>query len=134
MRHRKDGSALNKEKLIRIRNYNQGWNGYDANPIPPIVCDRCEELLNLIDFPVEIFPTASESIQFEIEKFGETADGELAQGRYVELNIEKDKVTFYIQDEWDWEREWSVPYNPESVVLALYDKYVWVEELNNIKM
>ena len=57
---------VNIKKLYDIMNLEKNWNGNNADPIPENVIDNAHVLLDRVrDLKPEIFPTATDSIQFE---------------------------------------------------------------------
>ena len=57
------------------------WNGYGADPIPQNVISIVKNMLPFLNKDVEIFPTADQSIQLEVDIVGEG---------YFECVIQKD--------------------------------------------
>ena len=63
---RKDTYAENLKKLDEISHLEKNWNGHNADPIPLNVLENAFSLLkHLKDYEPNIFPTATDSIQFE---------------------------------------------------------------------
>lgn len=69
------GLRENFQRLEEIATLHEGWNGYNAKPIPDIVISYLQALLPKLDEQPEIFPTACESIQFEYTR----EDGEILE-------------------------------------------------------
>ena len=93
-------------KLLECRHLEPGWDGYDAKPIPKIVCDRVEELIesfNTTPFYIddwEVFPTGRETIQIERN----------SGGIYAEVEVYADKYVLFVQhvrNEYAYEREFT---------------------------
>ena len=64
------------------------WNGYGADPIPQNVISIVKKMLPFLSKDVEIFPTADQSIQLEVDIAGEG---------YFECVIQKDgSIEFFI--------------------------------------
>jgi hypothetical protein len=58
----------NINKLERISQLKENWNGYGAKPFPLALIYAAKNLIRKLYFQPQIFPTAAESIQFEFEK------------------------------------------------------------------
>ena len=65
------------------------WNGYGADPIPQNVISTVKKMLPFLNKDVEIFPTADQSIQLEIDIVGEG---------YFECVIQKDGSIEFFSD------------------------------------
>lgn len=71
----------NIQRLNRIREFEDNWNGYGAHPFAPEFVASVRELIEHLDRQPEIFPTAQNTIQFEYDK---------DNGDYLELEIFED--------------------------------------------
>ena len=65
------------------------WNGYGADPIPQNVISIVKKMLPFLNKDVEIFPTADQSIQLEVDIVGEG---------YFECVIQKDGSIEFFSD------------------------------------
>lgn len=88
-------SKLASETLVKsFIDLPQGWNGYDANPIPVDVVLRAVQLLRKLHIqPPEIFPTGRESIQFEYNRHGKSLEIEIQRDSYHILQIINEKMS-----------------------------------------
>ena len=61
--------SINKTKSIRrldmIQKMEKDWNGYGAEPIPKDIIDLSRNIVVILDYQPNIFPTARRSIQME---------------------------------------------------------------------
>ena len=67
----------------------RNWNGYGADPIPQNVINTVKKMLPFLNKDVEIFPTANQSIQLEVDIVGEG---------YFECVIQKDGSIEFFSD------------------------------------
>lgn len=103
----------NLERLNGIRAFKKDWNGYDAEPIPEDIINRCEEIVKLLDMQLELFPTGRETIQFEHDFEDET---------YIEFEIFKDKVGVFIVPKREYIKEinFDLPFTePEKIAFFI---------------
>lgn len=63
--------------LDELSRLNGNWNGYGAGVFNENLINFCKNILIMLQFQPEVFPTGRNSIQFEFEK----------DGRYLELEI-----------------------------------------------
>lgn len=60
-----------EEKIKSFQNLPENWNGYGAKPISKDAVERALNFLYALEFihvtNFEVFPTANDTIQFEIE-------------------------------------------------------------------
>jgi len=75
-------------KLHSYESLEEGWDGYDAPPVPKSVIDRA---INIVSHPElknqpEVFPTARESVQLEYHKPNEN---------YLEIEVFSDYFNIY---------------------------------------
>ncbi len=68
----------NIEKLNKISQYENNWNGYGAKPISQQLIFQVKDLLNNLKTQPDLFPTACESIQLEYED---------DDGNYLEIEL-----------------------------------------------
>lgn len=103
----------NIESLNEIRTFEKNWNGYDAEPIPEIIINKCEEIVNLLDYQLKLFPTGRETIQFEHDFEDET---------YIEFEIFKDKVGVLIVPKREYNKgiNFDLPFTkPEQIAFFI---------------
>lgn len=83
-----------------ISKLDDNWNLNGSKPFSDYLIKKCKTVLNNLNnvYDLEIFPTARESIQFEIE----------LNDRYLEFEIFSDKITVFFIDENDKEEEIEV--------------------------
>lgn len=81
-----DRRVMNLVKIGKIKNLQNDWNGYGANPINPKVINYASTLLATLQQEPFICPTARDSIQFEYEK---------PNGDYLEIEIFDSKIVLY---------------------------------------
>lgn len=79
----------NTEKLSRISQLGNDWNGYGAMPIDVSIIKKVTELLPALAIQPQLFPTACDTIQFEYEK---------PNGDYLEFTVGNDMVSAYMMD------------------------------------
>ena len=99
-------------KLERFRCYEQGWNGYDADPFSDKLISYVKEIIIDLDIIPEIFPTADNSIQLEY-----TWDN-----KYLEFQVFEDKSMSWYYEEGDTHRE-GVLYVGSSNAIKLILKH-----------
>lgn len=58
----------NLKKINEMYKFEEGWDGYDANPISKEILDLTKSLLKRIKMQPEVFPVATGGIQLEYEK------------------------------------------------------------------
>lgn len=81
---------INRKKLKLIESFKDDWNGYGAKPISKNVIQQAYEINSKLQYPLEIFPRADNSVQFEMD----LADD------YIEFQVMEDKIEcFIIQNE-----------------------------------
>ena len=56
-----------KSRIDEFAGLEQGWNGYNAPPIPEMVIERSRRFASALKKEAEVFPTGRESIQFEFD-------------------------------------------------------------------
>lgn len=76
--------SIKKMEQIEYMSYN--WNGNGAQPLSREVIQYGKEILNILSIQPEIFPTATNSIQFEYDK---------DNGDYLEFNIYDDRIDIF---------------------------------------
>lgn len=54
-----------ESRIDEFQELEQGWNGYNAPPIPESVIERSRRFADALDKEAEVFPTGRESVQFE---------------------------------------------------------------------
>lgn len=62
-----DVLTFNLEKLEKIANLPDGWNGNGAPAFPEELIEKVRNILNALDIQPEIFPTALSTIQLEFD-------------------------------------------------------------------
>lgn len=78
----------NLNKLEKISNLNEGWNGNGAPAIPSKVIRKVRALIKALNIQPEIFPTALETIQLEFDNAGHD---------HMEIEIsESDKAEVFV--------------------------------------
>ena len=89
--HRVEGDTEIVERLESIVSTCcvSNWNGYGADPIPQNVISIVKKMLPFLNKDVEIFPTADQSIQLEVDIVGED---------YFECVIQKDGSIEFFSD------------------------------------
>ena len=64
---------INKEAVIKklndINSLEFDWNGYGAEPINSYIIDKAKDLVEILTYQPEIFPTGRNSIQFEYQYY-----------------------------------------------------------------
>lgn len=82
--------AMNKWTIQKFRNLTEGWNGYDADPIPEVVITQAYEIIDDLWRQPEVFPTARKSIQFEYDNHGRSLEIEIFEDHIEYLLINED--------------------------------------------
>lgn len=77
----------NLDRLQDFRAFQKNWNGENADPFSTNLINRCEEIVELLDYDMEIFPTARSTIQFENWFLSKS---------YIEFEIYHNKVGLFI--------------------------------------
>ncbi|MCB0744831.1 MAG: hypothetical protein KDC67_13065 [Ignavibacteriae bacterium] len=91
---------FNKRKLETFKNFKQGWNGYNAEPIDENLINKIESLISNLDYQPQIFPTGRGSIQ--IEKY-------LDENNLIEIEISENEVFAYlVKNGTEFEKEISI--------------------------
>ena len=104
----------NMEKLERMKQFGENWNGYGASPISRSVIGKAECLLPLLFCQPKIFPTACNSIQFEYEK---------SNGEYLELEVTHDKIAVFQIDVTGNEHEFDVSNTADEINKVVKEFY-----------
>lgn len=85
----------NYRRIQEISCLSEGWDGYNAQPIPKEVIGRTKELLMVLPIGAKIFPTGRSSIQIEYHKNAES---------YLELEVSTATYEMYcVQGENEYE-------------------------------
>lgn len=85
----------NYRRIQEISRFTEGWDGYNARPIPKEVIDRTKELLMVLPVGAKVFPTGRSSIQIEYHKDTEN---------YLELEVTTASYEMYcVQGENEFE-------------------------------
>ena len=75
--------------LYKISELKDNWNGYGTSKFSEKLIDKAYDLLILFDnLKFEIFPTANNSIQIELEN---------EKNDYIEFEIFEDHIKVYIE-------------------------------------
>lgn len=91
----------NKLRIKELSELEKNWDGYGADPIPSEVIKRSYQFLNYFENIANdfyIYPTAADSIQFEIDK----------ENIQIEILVELDNYHIFI-------------FNPENTVINPQD-------------
>ena len=76
-----------KSRIDEFAGLEQGWNGYNAPPIPEMVIERSRRFASALKKEAEVFPTGRESIQFEFDNMEiEIFESEVEGFKSVELD------------------------------------------------
>lgn len=78
------------QRLRELSNLKQGWDGYNAHPIPRSVITRVHDILLMEELPLnaEVIPTGRSSIQIELN---------LDNSNYFELEVFPKRYSVYIE-------------------------------------
>ena len=93
---------IGEENYLRIQEISrllEGWDGYNAHPIPKEVILRTKDLLMVLPNGAKIFPTGRRSIQIEYHKDADS---------YLELEVSTTTYEMYcVQGENEYEESLS---------------------------
>jgi hypothetical protein len=93
----------NLKKINEMYKFEEGWDGYDANPISKEILDLTKSLLKRIKMQPEVFPVATGGIQLEYEKGNNYLEIELCENSLSLFMInEKDKDSFSIKSYYEF--------------------------------
>lgn len=93
----------NLKKINEMYKFEEGWDGYDANPISKETLDLTKSLLKRIKMQPEVFPVATGGIQLEYEKENNYLEIELCENSLSLFMInEKDKDSFSIKSYYEF--------------------------------
>ncbi len=79
------------DRINSFRDLKKGWDGYSAEPIPPLVIFKATVFVRFLGNnikDVDVFATTNQSIQFEFE-----------DKSYIEVEIFREKQLIYTVDE-----------------------------------
>lgn len=79
----------NLKRINEMYKFKEGWDGYDADPIPKEILDLTKTLLKHIKMQPKIFPVATGRIQLEYEK----------GNNYLEIELYKNNLKVFLIDE-----------------------------------
>ncbi len=80
----------NRQKLERIKNLTENWNGYNAEPIDSEIVDKVNFLISKLEYQPKIFPTGRNSIQ--IEYF-------ISEDNLLEIEVSNNSSSYYLVNE-----------------------------------
>ncbi|MBN2092634.1 hypothetical protein JW964_23640 [candidate division KSB1 bacterium] len=90
--------SKNIETLKSFLELEENWNYYGAKPFKQELINKCINLVrsSKLKYQPDIFPTGRESIQFEYEE---------EDGRYLEIEIYDDRISYLYIDSFGCETE-----------------------------
>ena len=88
-------SLIDKDKMMKVLNdisfLEYDWNGYGAKSIDNDVIDKAKDLIEILTYEPEIFPTGRNSIQLEYQYYNGNE-----REAYLEIEVYVDKYTVLI--------------------------------------
>ena len=88
----------NINKIKKFKEYEQNWNGYDAESFAEDFLNSIEAMLPKLKKQPQIFPVSDGSIQFEYDgENGEYLEVQLSQNNQMKCYFEADDVRFVEQ-------------------------------------
>lgn len=76
--------------LQQCTSLKDNWNGYNVSKFNKQVIDNCYKLAKILQYKLEVFPTARDSIQFEYSFITDKVNN------YLELEVYADKIDVFI--------------------------------------
>lgn len=93
----------NLKRINEMYKFKEGWDGYDADPIPKEILDLTKNLLKRIKIQPEVFPVATGRVQLEYEKGNNYLEIELCENSLSLFMLnEKDKDSFSIKSYYEF--------------------------------
>lgn len=93
----------NLNKIDEMYKFKEGWDGYDAEPIPKEVLDLTKNLLKRIKMQPEVFPVATGCVQLEYEKGNNYLEIKLCENNLSLFMLnEKDKDSFSVKSYYEF--------------------------------
>ena len=77
------------ERIKMVSELKENWNDNGALPFSQNIIKKCRELLSVLPYPMEIFPVANGSVQFEKD---------MSNNRFVKLNVYEDRISLFYVD------------------------------------
>jgi len=140
----------NIKKLDSLSGLKLDWNSYGALPISPLIIDTVKNLLTLLPYQPNVYPTTSEGIQLEFEKdtgeyleieingFGysflyiEKKDGKEIETEVIISSIDLIKAIIIMVDKF-YDNTLSIDWIEKNILIYINNEYIKKDILENFK-
>ena len=118
MKEEKEWKQKLYDRIDSFEKLEENWDGYGGYPLSARVLKRARKFVKNLDYPLQVFPTGRNSVQFETER---------DNGNYIEFELFGDRMTLFMHHD-DLENEVYEKAFPRKMVNKMLESYNFIEQ------